>query len=169
MFGLAALEDALLLLAAAALNNCGRPVPDRVTKYHGEIAVGCCDGNGFLTCHWNPAVPDRTGIPQGMGNPMGERAADVMLRLYRCWPTVLEDGTYPDAEANAAAEGLAQDADCIWSAITRAICEGLLAEYLAGCDGLELVSMTPRRPSGGCAGIEWKLHAHWKPWKPDAP
>jgi hypothetical protein len=166
VFGLAALEDALLMLATNALDDCGLAVPDRALKYHGDVVVQCCDGNGLLTCHWNPATPDRTGIPAGVNNPVGQRTADILLRLYRCYPTLNEDGSFPESEGDDASEALAIDADCIYSAITAAICSGELDQYLAGCDALGLVSMTPRKPSGGCAGLEFKLRAQWAPWSP---
>lgn len=163
-FGLATLEQALLDLSATALTACDRPVPARRVRYHGEIAVGCCDGTGFLTVHWNPVTADKTGIPPGMGKPVGKRTADVLLRLYRCWPMLRDDGTFPDDEADDAAEGLAQDLDCLWSALVVAICDGSLAANLNGCDALDLIDASPRRPAGGCAGIEFRLRAQWKPW-----
>jgi len=164
--GLAELEQAHLDLAAAALTACGRPVPDATKRirYHGDIAVQSCCDHGLLTCHWNPVTIDRTGIPAGVTKPPGRPSADVCLRLYRCFPTLNDDGTFDDAKADSAAAGLALDLDCITTALLTAICAGTLAEHLAGCAGLELLGATPRKPAGGCAGIEWKVRAQWRAW-----
>lgn len=169
MYGLAALEQEILDLGAAALDACERPVPEKRYRYHGDIAVQCCEDNGIMTVHWNPVVADKTGIPQGVGAPVGKRTADVILRLYRCFPTLREDGTFPDDEGDPQAEGLAIDMDCLWSAFTAAICDGSLAESLAGCDALSLIDVTPRKPAGGCAGISFRFRAQWRPWALDAP
>lgn len=166
--GIAELELAMLDLAADALAACGRPVPDRKLRYHGDVAVQCCDGNGLLTAHWNPVTMDRTGLPPGQlpGMPIGKRQADIYLRLYRCHPTLKADGSFPEDEGDAAVAALANDMDCLVSAFGDAICAGTLNPYLAGCDGLALVSVAPRRPSGGCAGIELRFAAQWQPWTP---
>lgn len=163
-FGLAAFETALLNLALDALDACERVAPSRSMLYHGDIAVQCCDGGGLLTVHWNPVTPERTNIPQGMGNPPGKRQADIHLRLYRCFPTLDENGHFPDDAGDDASEELAIDLDCLWSAVTAAICDGTLAANLTGCDALALTDASPRKPAGGCAGIELRVRAAWKPW-----
>lgn len=172
MFGLAELELAMLDLAVAALTDCGRPVPaeDAVNRYHGDPPVQCCDGNGQLFIFWNPARPDRTGIPQGVGSPPGRAQADLFLRLFRCFPSLNDDGSAP-VGFDAASEGLALDLDCLWSGFTAAICaqDGSLAPYLSGFDGLQLIDASPRAVKGGCAGIQLHFLAAWKPWAPDGP
>lgn len=166
MFGLAELEQAMLDTASDALDACGLAVPEKQYRYHGDIAVQCCDGDGLMTVHWNPVIPEQTGIPQGMGAPIGKRTADVIFRLYRCFPTLNGDGTFDDNAGDLASAALANDLDCLWSAFTTAICDGELVEFLNGCDALALIDVTPRKPAGGCAGLSFRFRAQWKPWRP---
>jgi len=170
MFGVAALEDDLLTLAVDALTTCDRPVPLDVDvyRYHGEPTHWKCCDTGTLYTYWKRAFPDRTGIPTGVNSPPGPQRLDVYLRIIRCWPEMHSDGSMP-AGIDAASEGLALDLDCLWSALYSAVCTNALGENLAGCDALQLVDATPRRPLGGCAGIEFRLQAAWKSWQPDAP
>lgn len=162
---LASLEDALLGVTTTALAACSRPVPDpaQVYKYHGDPAVWCCDDNGVLYVFWQRAFPERAGIPQGMGKPPGRPKVDIYLRLFRCWPTMGDRGEAPPG-LDAAAAGLAADTDCMWQALTGAICDGSLVDHLSGCDELQLVDVTPRSPKGGCAGVQAHLIAGWAPW-----
>lgn len=162
---LAGLQDALLDLIVTALDDCDRPVPDpaNVYKQHAEPVVQCCDGTGALYTFWQRAYPSTRGVPTGVGNPPGPPQLDLYLRLARCYPTLGDRGEIP-VGLDAASAGLSADADCIYQALTAAICNQTLAAHLAGCDDLVLVDVVPRRPSGGCASIQAHLIAGWKPW-----
>lgn len=161
--GLGPLLDALLLVSADALDDAGRPKPS-TEKYHGVPPADCCDDPGTLYAYWTSTTPERTGIPQGTGAPMGKRTAEVFLRLYRCWPTIDSAGHFDHAAAELVTEGLDQDLDVVWSVLARGIKLGTFADYLQGCDALNLINAVPRPAAGGCAGVEWHLQAQWKPW-----
>lgn len=163
--GLADLQDALLTVVTTALEDCGRPVPDpdNVYRQWAEPAVQCCDGNGALFTFWQRAYPLGLGSPQDVGNPPGPPRLDLFLRLVRCYPTLGDRGEIPTG-LDAASAGLSDDADCVYQALTDAICRQTLAAHLAGCDDLRLVDVVPRRPAGGCASLQAHLVAGWKPW-----
>jgi hypothetical protein len=165
-FLLADLEQALLALAVQGLTDAGRPVPDptNVSRYHGEPPVECCpDPGGALFVFWQIAKPELLGIPQGVGKPPGRPKVDLYLRLFRCFPTLGDRGEAP-VGLDAAAAGLADDLDCLWMALSDAICDGSLDAYLSGCDQLTLIEARPRAAKGGCAGVELHLTAGWRPF-----
>lgn len=163
--GLAALQQALLDLVVDALDDCGRPVPDPASVYRqwSEPVVQCCEGNGALFVFHQRAYPLGQGIPGDVGNPPGPPRLDLYLRLARCYPTLGDRGEIP-VGLDAASAGLLADFDCVYQALTEAICTQSLAANLAGCDDLRLVDVVPRRPSGGCASLQAHLVAGWKPW-----
>lgn len=168
MFGVGALEQDILTLAVGALTTCGRQVPTdaEVYRYHGEPTHWKCCDSGTLYTYWKRAFPDRTGLPLGVNSPPGRQEIDLYLRLIRCWPEMGAGGVMP-VGIDAVSEGLALDLDCLWSALYQAVCTGSLSANLAGCDALQLVDAIPRRPLGGCAGIEFHLIAGWRSWAPD--
>jgi len=165
MSGLADLELQLLNLACASLDAACQPVPALANRYRyvSEPAVQNCCGDGVIYSYWSRTFPDRTGIPQGVGKPIGRQQADIFLRLFRCFPILNADGSAPDG-LDAASASLTNDMDAIYFGLTKAICDGTLEPYLSGCDSLNLVDITPRQPRGGCAGLSVHLVASWVPW-----
>lgn len=167
MFGIGGLEQAILDRAVAALAAAGQPVPDdaHVVRYHSDPVVDCCTGTGALFVFWRRASFDRTGLPPNVTNPPGRPVVDLVLRLFRCFPTLHDDGRPPEgADVDAAASGLAVDADVLWASFTDAICTSAFADSTYGCDNFSLVDMTPRAPKGGCAGVELTFRVGWKRW-----
>lgn len=162
--GIVAVERKILTVALAGLATGGRPAPGLAELYHNDPVPRDCDCDGLLYVHWPRYVPDRTQIPPGMAAPPGPPLVTLYARLFRCWPKMTSDGT--KSGTDGAAEGLAADADVLWSAFTQAICALEFMDVTRGVDGLQLVDITPR-PNLTCSGIQLQFIAAPRPWAPD--
>lgn len=165
--GIALLELALLDVVVDSLTVNSRPVPlpENVSRVQMPPAVQCCPGDGVLYAYWSKVYPDRQGMPTGMGAPIGRNKVDVYACLYRCYPTLGDNGEFPEG-LDAAAEGLALDADALYYGISQAICGKMFDPYTNGCDQVTLVDIVPRSPAGGCAGLTVHLTVGFMPWAP---
>lgn len=172
------LETAVLELVGDRLvNQCGRPIPDRVLRYHGTVGLpeDCCTANGVLSITWERAWPTNAfpGSSAQKGTPCpGYPVLLLVIRYVVCWPAaevtqqsiVLDDTTW-DAEAAM----LADTEDCIARTLMRLSCDTNSADafeqaVLAATakNGFAYSESLPTGPKGGCAGIIWKAYASVK-------
>lgn len=167
------LLDELVTAVESALATRGRPAPVDTWHYHGAGAPGplaCCTveageddfgQDGSLFVHWSREFRSlRFPSPRSGGDdaiPAGRATVDIWARLWRCWPKRDADG-FDFAAADAAAQGLADDAECIEATLVAAICSGAF-ENVTGCAQVVLEPIVPIRPAGGCAGVEVHLIA----------
>lgn len=151
------------------VNDCGRPVPARVLAYHGRMPDDCCPANGTLGVYWTDGrVSPGRDLPCG-----GPPEFTIGIRYTTCWsePEVDEGGVVidqaQDEQWNSDALMLADVADCMTRALTRLLCDTTpppLDDPFATAVLAELVNrsarfqdVTPILPSGGCAGVLWRL------------
>lgn len=168
---LSALLNAVVEYAGDVLvNDCGRPEPDRMLRYHGNLPHDCCSDAGFLAIHWTDG---RLNDPK---NPCaGRPAVTLILRYVICWPEpdlveglpVITDAY--DTQVNTKAGMLADVEDCMARALVRLGCErpapndpnvdAYVAAVWRNVAGTSLAfsSASPILPSGKCAGVEWRL------------
>lgn len=182
--GLHALKTQARDLTLAALAACERPAPERVQLYQTNAPVppGCPDS--LLEVHHNQAFQaagnafGRPTLEAGFGNPA---AVELIIRLWRCWPTVTGDGLPATVDTDAASEGLDADLECIWAALAQAVCTGAVSITppatvevpvpdpvvfpltTPGCKEIALADTKPLAPRGGRAGFEIRLVAGWRP------
>lgn len=157
---LAALETALVeFIGDVLVNDCGRPVPDRVLRYHGTLPHDCCSDSGFLVVSWNVISPQGGG-DQCAGWPQ----AELRVRYVTCWPTVEVDGgsiQLDDENWDENAAMLADVAHCVSLALMAITCsDDPLAEAVVAATvnrQVRLVATEPITPQGGCAGVQWRL------------
>jgi hypothetical protein len=157
---LAAVETALAEFVGDVLvNDCGRPVPDRVLRYHGTLPHDCCTEDGFLVVSWNVLTP-QGGTDQCAGWPQ----AELRVRYVVCWPTVDVSPSgveIDDAGWDEQAAMLADVAHCVTVALMSVTCDDdpfattLMATTVNR--QLRLVATEPITPQGGCAGVQWRL------------
>lgn len=154
------LETALAEFVGDVLvNDCGRPVPDRVLRYHGTLPNDCCTDNGVLAVSWNTITPQGTecsAFPQ----------AEVRLRYVVCWPVAEVDErgvTVDDATWDQRAAMLADVADCVTRGLLGLSCsdDDPLAQAVAAATvgRIRFLAAEPITPQGGCAGVQWRLTA----------
>jgi hypothetical protein len=132
---LSAQGDTLLQQLALALV----PQP-QLQRYVAEQPVECCSGCGTLT--WWPGImapenEDDFTCP-------GRLLARLNFRLAVCWPTVDDQGNFPQTEAEAISAQLMDDL----AAMSKKIIE---LQCLPEWRGLRLVDSFTQRPQGGCA------------------
>jgi hypothetical protein len=158
----------------AIVNDCGRPVPDRVIRYHGTLPNDCCTDNGFLAVNWQTGFASVTfpAAATGTADPCrGLPVVEVRLRYVVCWdaPEVTQQGVTVNAEQDARwdadAAMLAEVADGVTRALLRLTCEiSLDPLFVAVMDEvgpkhwLRFVAADPIVPLGGCAGVQWRLY-----------
>jgi hypothetical protein len=152
------------------VNDCGRPPPDRVLRYHGTLPHDCCTDNGFLAVNWQQQFLSTIFPLQATGsadNCAGRPVAEIRLRYVVCWPApevgtngvVLEDERWDGAAAT-----LAEVADGVARALLRLTCEppldplGQAVVEQAGRGWLRFIGADPILPDGTCAGVQWRLY-----------
>lgn len=158
------------------VNDVGRPVPDRMLRYHGTLPHDCCTDDGFLAVNWTDgrASDEGTGSAASKRNdPCAQRAmVTLVVRYVICWPdppTVegvpVVDDAY-DTEVNMKAGMLADVEDGITRALVALGCRGAgpVDQYEAAVwrnhagTSLRFVDASPILPLGKCAGVQWRLH-----------
>lgn len=168
------------------VNDCGRPVPDRVLRYHTRAPDDLCSEAGSLAVWWDTGTPtvDFPVSAAGRTGPSCARMPMVTLhaRYVVCWPAPEDtgDGSQPvlllDTEWDATAGMLAGVADCVSRYLMRLGCGASRAEQPATPAGRALmaqvaresfrfVGASPTIPGGTCAGVEWDCYA--APTAPD--
>lgn len=159
-------QRALDLLDAAAdglaAARTGHAVPSRQYVAHGRPAVDICDdptSTGQLTVHvdvstgiHHRATPDHPNVPRTL---LIQPIATFVVQVWRCWPTMEEDGAAPStATLQAAAESLNRDA---WALLTQIYAEHFASTLFQGvsCEAVTIGTLRPvGDPSGGTAGWE---------------
>lgn len=149
---LCVLCDSLLDVAAAALTAASRDVPARqfvsASQPPGE-PTECAE----TLAAWPGPLRLPPPPPGGQRGCTSKTVAELHLTLYRCVPTMQEDGTPPTtAELDASGRGLAVDGWVIWRAILNGWSDGTLFEDI-GCQVIDLSRGAVNLPPlGGLAG-----------------
>ena len=131
----------------------GNPAPARVLIAHGPPAVDACEDDGLLAAYYDGIDVEYLGRSGPPGNCAAIAAANVVIEVWRCYPTVTDQGDPPDpTDENAAAVALAADAWCLLTYITIQALGGTLVSG-AGCGNVTLGSLEVLEPEGGVAGI----------------
>lgn len=156
------------------VNDCGRPVPDRMLRYHGTIPDDCCSEAGTLAVSWADGRA-ASEFPSSSANLKNDPCLSLPIytltvRYRVCWPVpdVDEGGVQLlDAEWDETAAMLADTADCVARELAALSCAGaarndpfvaaILAQVSRGW--LRYVDVAPSVPTGGCAGVLWRLYA----------
>lgn len=143
------------------VNDCDRPVPDRVLRYHGPIPHDCCTENGFLAVSWERVVPSDERNTPCPGPPK----TTIAMRYVVCWP-IPDVGTggvrLIDDSWDQRAAMLADVQDCVTRALIRLSCantgDALWTEVLSEtvCNAFRFTEAVPIPPGGGCAGVLWR-------------
>lgn len=168
------LESAVLEYVGDVLvNECGRPAPDRLLRYHGVAPDDCCTTNGTLSISWEVGYPSEKFPSRGNSQCVGAPVYTLNVRYVTCWPglgTVTPEGyVLPDDAWDSTAAMLADAADCVSRSLMRLACDPisddpLVAAILEQClrNQFQWIETTPVRPSGLCAGVTWKMYASVK-------
>ncbi len=134
------------------------PLPDRRLVSHGQSPWDCELLNVWVARDYptdgGPEFESLMSIRPHPGHYF--RAAVLGVQLVRCYPTLADDGSPPDAdtEAQAAAELLA-DADQLWRALLEARDMGRFSQP----NGVAYEGWTALGPDGGLAGGVLTCHA----------
>lgn len=150
-------------IADVITNECGRPVPARLLRYHGHAVpedLGC--DTGVLSVWWNQLRP------QGSADCATPLETTLYARYVTCWKIldITREGKtiLDDAKQDGDAAVLADVADCVSRALIRLDCapaaddsetmRSLRAFALSG-GKLPFLSGRPIGADGGIAGVEW--------------
>lgn len=175
---LSELETALAEYVGDVLvNDCHRPEPDRILRYHGARGLpdDCCSKNGTLSISWERGYPSLT-FPASAGTNAssctGFRVYVLKVRYVVCWPGLdvnAIDGQprLPDDEWDGEAAMLADVADCVAAALMRLSCDPDVAdpfvvavlEQVGARSMIRFAEVTPTGPLGLCAGVLWTVYA----------
>lgn len=160
------LADDLLAEALDGLaeSRTGHAPPSRTYVSHGEPAddtgLLSCEADGQLTVH----VDEDAGIEpifRRDSNLPGTQCAFApyarfCVTLYRCVPTIDDQGNAPNAaELDASARDLNIDAWCLFTYLATLWGNGDLFGGMFACKDVEWEGMTPIHPRGGAAG--WRI------------
>lgn len=151
------------------VNDCGRPPPDHVFRYHLSVPHYCCTDNGVLAIHWT--IESQQGaFPTGaLKSPCnGLLVTQLTVKYVVCWPAVEFDGgavIMKDAEWDAQATMLANVADCVARALIRLTCDPQVTDPFGvavleeTAKRVQFIDTSPIPPGGLCAGVQWRLYA----------
>lgn len=156
---LADVAQDLLDNGVASLTAAGRTIPDRLMVTHGQPVGEMLEDCVETLAAWVSAI----GIPP---RPPGTNHAgcstksvvSLNLTLYRCVPTMQEDGSpFEPAVYDASGKALATDGWVLWFGILAAWGDGSLFEDLGlACSAFDVSGGTiSLPPTGGLAG--WNL------------
>lgn len=158
-------------VADVLVNECGRPVPDRVFRYHGRAPQDCCTDAGVLDVSWDRLFPS-TSFPTAAGGSEpcpGAPVTPLTVRYTVCWPVPELQPTVLNVDFagyDALAAELADVADCVSRWLLDLSCDPFLEDpYVAAIfdhaprGRVRLVESSPILPAGGCAGVQWRLNA----------
>lgn len=153
------------------VDECARPEPDRVLRYHGEPPNLCCSQDGMLATWWenlytSASFPNNTTTATPCQGPV---TTVIATKYVVCWPklNVSSQGgiTLPDAEHDATAAMLADVGECVMRALLALTCDPersdpFVAAVLAQTGKLlRFADCVPLAPRGLCAGVKWRLYA----------
>ena len=154
------------------VNDCGRPIPDRVLRYHGVIPDDCCTDAGTLAVSWVIGTASSTfgtGLAAAPADPCVSMPTYTVAIRYRvCWPLPEAEGPLLDPQWDETAAMLADTADCVTRALAALACEArspgdadplmeAVWAMLSRRQWLRLVDVSASVPLGGCAGVVWRL------------
>lgn len=186
---LSALMGALVEYVGDALvNDCGVEAPDRILLYHsGNVPADCCTDAGTLVVSWSTGFASQdfpAAISGARADPCAARPVyTITIHYRRCWPVPnvdsegVEVSPVQDAVYNAAAALFADVSECVTRALLRLNCRSgnvvvdaevvdlqrAILDQVSGAGWLRFVDTSPTVPSGGCAGVLWRLHAAPRP------
>ena len=155
---LADLLDTLVQEALIGLDDTrtGHPEPSRVYVSHSAPAVDVCTDDGLLVAYLyrEPHLHPRSNARLGSGC-MVTATAECVVEVWRCHPTLADDGTPPTVTAlDDAAQALLVDLWCLQTHLQHEWLQGTLT---AGqpCNLIEWGVATPLGPQGAAAG--WRV------------
>lgn len=142
---------------AAELDNRGITVPDRKLVTFGQTAIDFegDDCTSLLAVSYQGLVQgiSETGVPGTLIRYAVPLVSSWAIGLFRCVPTLNEDGDPPTDEAQIDSfDELSQDAMTLPSLIVALSQNGDLVTSLEGCTLMGLGAVTPYGPSGGAGG-----------------
>lgn len=114
-----------------------RPV---LARYVARPPVECCDGCGTLVWWPGPIRPqdeDEWACP-------GPAVARLFFRLAMCWPTLNDDGSFPDDKAAPITIAMIDALSLMSKRIIELICSG------GTLRNMRLIGGTTQQPEGGC-------------------
>lgn len=159
------------------VNECGRPIPSRVLRYHGTLPADCCTDEGDLSVSWADGIASDV-FPTGRNAsavPCAQRTIYTLTVRYRvCTPIPPVDSAGVevsdplDARYDLFAAMLADTADCIADALIQLSCPVVDPDQYEGAvtDAVQSIlfrDATPILPAGGCAGLLWRVYVSPKP------
>lgn len=159
------------------VDDCGRPPPTRVLRYHGTAGLpwDCCTDDGILSVGWDQEFVSDPFPSQwrGSSDGPGVMAAALTVRYVVCWTApevngttgrlVLTDAVYDRFDATTAM--LAEVADCVGRALLRLNCAAPTSDVqldvlaASGCNRFAYQNVVPTGPQGSCAGLLWRAYA----------
>lgn len=156
--------------ADVIVNDCGRPVPTKVMRYHGTMPDACCTDDGVLSISWSNGYPSKDFPSRATDPCTGPPVYSIEVRYVTCWAGIdpsPEGVILPDDRWDTDAAILADLADCVNRGYLRLSCgnpdmdDPFIAAVFAQTlrNHVRWYDTTIVRPSGLCAGITWKLYA----------
>jgi hypothetical protein len=149
---LTTLAESLRATGADGLLAVGREVPERTFLSHGQPPgepTECAE----TLASWIAGIALTPPPPTGKRGCTSKSVLSLHLTLYRCVPTMDDDGTPPAPdELSLSAEGLQFDGWGMWREVHRGWTSGTLFDDL-GCEAIDLSrGMVVLPPLGGLAG-----------------
>lgn len=158
--------QALLAASEAALAATTGGVPARSFVSISEPSFDCCDQ---LSVHWRMINVDvfKPNQPADLWHRVGRNMLNqvtLAIVLLRCYPVMQSNPagnvTLPTTAAlNAAAAMISEDGWALWNAIVARHADGSLFGPFP-CRDLQLGTLQPINPQGGCAGVLLPLTVH---------
>lgn len=168
---LATLMTALVEYAADVIqNDCDRPAPDRVLRYHNDLPHFCCTDNGVVSISWANLYGSQSFPANNQGDPCGAMlVTTIALKYLWCYPVVDRRSWATDenfALFDERAAVLADVAECVTRGLLTLSCDPDLGDpYVAavvaaaGQKRVRLIEAAPLAVLGGCTGVRWRLYA----------
>lgn len=133
------------------------PLPDLQYVTNGEVAMDGCDVLAVSIERTFPIAGDQSFEVLEPGISLAQRAAVVVLSLFRCVPIVTDDGEEAvnptAAQLEESALELLMDAQALENAVVAAGED----ERIGGCAGVTLADSNALGPFGGMGGCELRI------------
>lgn len=161
------------------VNDCGRPIPDRLLSYQGVIPDDCCSESGLLAASWADGRPV-VKFPAQLASSEPDVCAaapvyTISIRYRVCWPVPelnddgIEVNPVQDAKYNEVASMLADVADCVARELISLSCVAggstpdpfaqAVLDNVSPRKWLRYVDAQAERALGGCTGVTWRVYA----------
>jgi len=168
------LESAIIeFIGDVLVNDCARPEPTKVMRYHGTMPDACCTDDGVLSISWEQGFPSKIFPQRSTDKCVGAPVYTFNIRYVTCWAGLTdvspEAVVMPDDQWDADAAMLADVADCVARQLLKLACDpispdpftaAILEQVMA--NQFQWIDTTPVRPGGLCAGVTWRVYASLK-------